>query len=984
MRIKNDHQQVAEHLVSRDPDMSEANKGAGQRRISPLMRHNGRRYLCEAILPGASANTPHHAHGSLGGHDSFTVKRLTTVMVACFAIIFTHAFPLRAISAEQIDFENDVLPILEDNCLFCHGEDESESGLRLDRRGFMLRGGDSGLAAVAPNDSAKSYLIEVINHVDPDMAMPPDEEKLPEEDIEILTKWIEQGAIWPGQMDDVAEVEIDHWAFLPRQTEFSHDSIDEFLIERLAKEGLEISAQADPRSLIRRVSVVLTGLAPTPEETRAFIDAFGQDSDEAYEALVERLLASPHFGERWAQHWLDVIRWAETNGSESNLYRKNAWMYRDYVARSFNEDKSYQDFVREQLAGDSLGAGDATGFLVAGPHVPAATVGQVPSAIRQARADRMDEIVQTVGASVMGVTVGCARCHNHKFDPISIQDYYSMTAAFQDVEFGSRYPELSEDHPRVEKEKRLLGELDGLRGEMRANGWAWVEDWKGYDEIHVPPRLTENLRIVLERRWNQLDELTVLDVSIEPRELSSPEYGTKVSDNSKTRVDGFPATRLVDGEFSAKGGWRGTSPKGEKDLPWVQFDFDGRVELGAIRLSSNRQDFLQTDYLLGIGNRMYGDVKLQVLETDGTWTTFASTAAMKKRSKENQERKAIQEQIQRIIEALVAEGPQPAFLAEFVDPVDTFILARGSPESPRDQVFVSAPSNLGGEIDLPANSPGAQRRLAFAEWLVDEKNPLTARVMANRIWHHIFGAGIVATPSDFGIAGARPTHSELLDWMAGQFIESGYSMKEMIRMIVTSKAFRQSSRPNEPGMTADASASLLWRFPPRRVEAEVIRDSVLLASGRLDPTIGGPSYRIHNVKKKYAQWEVVDNHSDSTWRRMLYQERMRRVDDRIFTAFDFPDCGQIRAKRPVSTTPLQALNLMNSDFVVSQAELLADRAVEEGGSDIVDQVNRCFELLLSRQPSANELAASVQFANEQSLALLCRTLINTNEFAFLP
>jgi hypothetical protein len=262
--------------------------------------------------------------------------------------------------------------------------------------------------------------------------------------------------------------------------------------------------------------------------------------------------------------------------------------------------------------------------------------------------------------------------------------------------------------------------------------------------------------------------------------------------------------------------------------------------------------------------------------------------------------------------------------------------------------------------------------------------------MVNRIWHHTFGSGIVATPSDFGKAGAEPSHPLLLEWLASEFMQPStrdrapWSMKSMIRMLVLSRAFRQSSQPHENGMAKDAGASLLWRFSPRRVDAEVIRDSILHASGNLDTTVGGPSYRIHNVKKRYAQWEVVDNHGDQTWRRMLYQERMRRVDDRIFTAFDFPDCGQIRARRPVSTTPLQALNLMNSDFVVEQSEHLAARAKAESGDEVEEQVARCFELLFARQPTDNELQASIELVQKQGLPLLCRTLINTNEFAFLP
>ncbi|MEL7263780.1 MAG: DUF1549 domain-containing protein, partial [Planctomycetota bacterium] len=346
---------------------------------------------------------------------------------------------------DTIQFEEQILPIFADNCFHCHGEDEQQSGLRLDRRARMLRGGDSGLAALVPGDPENSYLLEVAQHLDPGMEMPPDGERLSDTAIEQLRMWIQQGAPWPGQMDDdVAATETDHWSFQPivrpsvPDVRKGRTPIDRFLLHRLAQDGLSYSAPASPRTLQRRLSFVLTGLPPTTLETRHFLDATKQDADAAYAEEVDRLLASPHFGERWAQHWLDVIRWAETNGSEANLYRKNAWMYRDYVVSAFNEDLPYDEFVRQQIAGDSLGAGIATGFLVSGPHVPAATVGRVPSAIRQARADRMDEIMQTVGASILGVTVGCARCHNHKFDPITIRDYYSLTGVFQDVEFGSR------------------------------------------------------------------------------------------------------------------------------------------------------------------------------------------------------------------------------------------------------------------------------------------------------------------------------------------------------------------------------------------------------------------------------------------------------------------------------------------------------------------------------------------------------------------
>ena len=310
----------------------------------------------------------------------------------------------------------------------------------------------------------------------------------------------------------------------------------------------------------------------------------------------------------------------------------------------------------------------------------------------------------------------------------------------------------------------------------------------------------------------------------------------------------------------------------------------------------------------------------------------------------------------------------------------------GVPENPRDEVVPAGFDILDGDLELGSDAPDARRRLGYAEWITEPDHPLTARVMVNRIWHHLFGSGIVSTTSDFGSAGAPPTHPELLDWLAAEFVEPSvrgmrpWSMKGIIRMLVMTDAFQRASHPSETGMRADAGSALLWRYPPRRVEAEVIRDGILQASGKLDRRIGGRSYRIHNVKKTYAQWEVVDNHGPQTWRRMLYQERYRRVDDRMFTAFDFPDCGQVRAKRPVSTTPLQALNLMNSAFVIEQARLIAERARSESGDGIEDQVNRVFQLLLARAPDEGELSA----CRDMDLALVCRSLMNSNEFAFLP
>lgn len=951
-----------------------------------------------------------------------TTERATAARRALITVWFLSSLIAIPVSmAQEVDFQKVILPILENRCWDCHGEDEQESGLRLDRRLSMLKGGDSGAAAVVPGDPAASYMLDLVKHKDKDLAMPPDEDPIPAEEIALLEKWIQQGAKWPGQMKAQEKSTSDHWAFKPVARPPIPDSkltspVDRFLEQKLKQKGLSFSPTATPPELIRRTSIVLTGLAPTFEETEQFNQEYGADPDRAFTRLVDRLLESPHFGERWAQHWLDVIRWAETNGSESNLYRKNAWIYRDYVIRSFNEDKPYDQFIREQIAGDSLGSGEATGFLVAGPHVPPATVGREPTAIRQARADRMDEIMQTLGAGVMGITIGCARCHNHKFDPISIRDYYAMTAVFQDIEFGSRFPELSDDHPRRIRGLEIRQKIERLRKTMKQWG-GWEENWGAFRELHFKPISTKAIRIRFKQPNLGLDELEVFGPE-SPR-TNLVDYREPVKLTGFPRFGGNnPIDRINDGEYGTMA-WRPQVPKDSKQLPWVQFDFETPRRINRIRLSNNREYFYDTDYLEKKPFLPRYQFDMDVMGADGKWKPWVGTwYVTRKLAEEHPERKKILADIQRLIEQLAEEGPQPSFVGRLIRPAVTHVLMRGSPENPRAEVFPAGPEILNGELKLDSRTPGPKRRLEFSRWITQPENPLTARVMVNRIWHHVFGTGIVSTTSDFGSAGAAPSHPELLDWLAAEFMAPQWSsdtingpmeketennasdqqenelanssrprpwsVKHILRTIVLSQAFRQSSAPNPQSLQIDSGSTLLWRFPPKRVEAEVIRDSILQASGVLNKTIGGRSYRIHNVKKTYAQWKVVDNHGPSTWRRMIYQERMRRVDDRLFTAFDFPDCGQVRAKRPVSTTPLQALNLLNSEFVLEQSKLVADRAMKESDQKPEAAVVRCFELLLGRNPSPAERQASIVVGRKNGLAFVCRALINSNEFVFLP
>ena len=912
-----------------------------------------------------------------------------------FANLLCLVIFIQDFSFAKVNFEDDILPLFEDYCIDCHGPDKQKSGFRVDRRVHLLKGGDSGLPAVIPMNPGKSYMIEVIKSDDPEIGMPPKGGKLFDDEVELLEQWIAEGAVWPGQMEDKIEEGTDHWAFQsverPAIPQKSDNPIDAFLNQRLEDEGIPVNKKTDPLSLIRRASMVLTGLPPQPSRVADFLVDYKENSEQAYAVLVDELLASPHFGERWAQHWLDVIRWAETNGSESNLYRKLAWVYRDYVIRAFNQDVPYDEFIRQQLAGDGMGAGEALGFLVAGPHVPAATVGQEPAAIRQARADRMDEIMQTVGASMLGVTMSCARCHNHKFDPISIQDYYSMTAVFQDIEFGSRFPEFSDEHPRKTKANEIWKDIAKNRSKIRKKTTTWEEDWGGYKEVHWKPLEVVGLRLNFWSGYVGLDEVEIFGLPAENINLANASNGTKVKTDLAFAQQGdrFPVTRVIDGKYGTQR-WQASYNKEKKQNPWLEFTFEKPVKVGRLRMSSNREYYFETDYLEQKNKFNFDKFLVNVKLVDGSWEEIASIQKIRDFMKREKSVGDAVGEINHLAYKLSEEGPRPSFVGNFIQPKITHVLHRGSPENPRDIVPPAAPKILSGDLGVDNTASGRARRAEFAEWMVGKKNPLTARVMANRIWQHVFGAGLVVTGGDFGRAGAPPSHPELLDWIATEFSNPSrpegtpWSMKELIRIFVTSNAFKRSNQPSDIGLEKDATSSLLWRFPPRRVEAEVIRDGILLASGKLNRKMGGRSYRIHNIKKTYAQWEVLNNFGPETWRRMIYQERMRRVDDQIFTAFDFPDCGQVRAKRPVSTTPLQALNLMNSDFVVDQAKHLATRAMNESNANLKASVIRVFELIFSRKPMKEELNASLQIAKDRGLEIVCRALINSNEYAFLP
>ena len=668
------------------------------------------------------------------------------------------------LAEDPIDFRRDIEPILNKHCISCHGPDEVESDFRVDRKATLIGGGGSGIETVVPGDPIGSYLIEIIREPDEEYRMPYEEDPVPEEEIVLLEKWIEQGAKLPDNFEEEADLgTIDHWSLLPVErpdiptVAEANNPIDAFLKEKLNELDLAYNPAADARSLIRRTSILMTGLPPTPEQVETFSKAYDNSADRAFTRLVDDLLESPHFGERWAQHWLDVIRWAETNGSEANLYRKNAWYYRDYVVNAFNEDKPYDQFITEQLAGDQMGIGEATGFLVAGPHVPTATVGREPSAIRQARADRMDEIMQTVGASMLGMTVSCARCHNHKFDPISIKDYYSLTAVFQGIEFGTRYPELQAGDPLLQREETLQKAMDQERLSLRSAGDYWEEDWTGWNELYFPAVETKALRLAFNTKNVGVEEIELYGPKTPDTNLALSSRGTMAkTDDSMTQIRGevFFAN---DGTLSTNR-WRSKAPDDSDDMPWLILEFKEPEIVDRLVISSNKHYFLETEYLTSFTPGTNYNYTLEALQPDGTWQKVAATRKAESAENTSPIKTAALERIHSLIDQLAEEGPQPSFVGQFIDPVTSYVFHRGSPENPKQEVMPAGFDSLEGDLGLDSSSSDPDRRLKFADWLTEPDHPLTARVMANRIWSHIFGTGIVATPSDFGTVGAPPTN----------------------------------------------------------------------------------------------------------------------------------------------------------------------------------------------------------------------------------
>jgi mono/diheme cytochrome c family protein len=895
-------------------------------------------------------------------------------------------------SSAEIRFAEDVQPIFDKHCVECHGASKQTSDLRLDLRSAILKGSGNG-AVVELGKSAESRLIEVVAGLDPDYRMPPEGDALTAAEIGILRAWIDQGAKGP---DDQQALERPlPWSFKPIVKPESPDGVaalDYWLERKLADKGLKFSVPAERPLFIRRLYLVALGVPPTPAEVEQYVNDSRAD---AVEQLVDRVLADQRYGERLARHWFDVIRFAESNGFETNRVRYNAWPFRDYVIEAFNKDKPYNQFVSEQIAGDALGADLGTGFLVAGTFDIVKSP-DINLTLMQ-RQDELADLINTTGTAFLGLTLGCARCHDHKFDPITQKDFYSLQAVYAGVNFAERNVPRERSPEQKEKVEMLSAQLAELDKKLR-QFTAKAEQEAAVKGLRTPVNARQNEEdfspitavavrfTITESGGSQpcLDEWEVYDANGTNVALASA--GSKAAASST--LPGYAIHQLEHINDGRSG----------NNFSWISNETNGgNVELTFAAPQTIQRMIWGRDRSEQFKDRVATKYSIEAKKEDGTWVEIANgtnrrpatgdaTQALiaflsESEKSEYQSLSKVRSDLQNELNALT-QG-QAAWIGTFSQPGTIHRLYRGDPLMPREEVLPGTVASLNG-IELKRDVPEQERRLALAKWIVDPANPLTSRVMVNRLWQFTFGTGIVDTPSDFGGNGTLPVHPELLDWLAYEFMDNGWSIKHIHRQLFLSKAFLQSSQPNSDGLAIDVDSRYLWRFPPRRLEAEAIRDSMLVASGVIDYRMGGPGFYLQRVEQdnvyRYFPKEEV---GPEEYRRMVYLTRIRQEQDPVFGAFDCPSGNQVIPKRSRSNTPLQALNLFNSPFVMQQSKILAERLLREAGEDKKAQVKLAFKLMMGREADSYEVDLSVDLLEREGAEAFCRAMFNASEFLFV-
>jgi hypothetical protein len=879
-------------------------------------------------------------------------------------------------------FEKHVRPVLVEKCVSCHGAEKQKGGLRLDTREAVLKGGERG-PGVVPGKPKESILLRAVRHVDEDLKMPPSG-KLLEREVAGLEKWVELGAPWPDRVmlptpSAIEKAAAKHWAFkpilrpeIPKTKPRLSNSIDAFVAAKLRDRGLSLSPRADRRTLIRRATFDLHGLPPTPEEVAAFLK---DDSPDAYEKLIDRLLASPRYAERWGRHWLDVARYADNKGYvffEGKEYPW-AWTYRDYVIRAFNEDKPFDRFVMEQLAADLLALNDveaqaALGFLTVGGHFMNNTH------------DIIDDRIDVVTRGLMGLTVTCARCHDHKFDPIPSSDYYSLYGIFRSsveptvpplVGPPPKEPEhLLYDAELQIREKRLVDFITTKHTNLVAGSRARAAEYllAAHAARNQPPAddfmlLADpgDLNPSMITRWRQF--LADTKKRKHPAflhwhafaELPEQEFAEKAPALLKA-VTG--ANELVAAVF-------GDAPKSMKDaaarygklLVEVDRQWKEVASKGGTQLDDPAAEELRC-VLYGPDSPADAPLALDW----GFLSLFPDRATQGEYQKHLRE-----------LENWLAKGPPRAMvLHDATRPYDPRVFERGNPGRPGEPVarqFVM--------VANPHRKPfasGGSGRLELARELVSKDNPLTARVLVNRVWMYHFGRGLVGTPGDFGLRGDAPTHAELLDWLASDFREPlaggpAWSLKRLHKLIMTSATYTQASADRPDALTADPDNRLLWKQNRRRLEFEPLHDAILYVSGALDTTIGGPSVRLFGKNRRRAVYGYVD----------------RLEFPSLLTTFDVPNpSGSVPERTPTTVAP-QALFLMNGPFARDAAKKLVALPAVQKLTDPGERLDLIYLTVYGRKPDADEKKLALAFVSKGAdrWVDLAHALFMTNEFAFV-
>ena len=945
-----------------------------------------------------------------------------------------------AAAPEKVDFARDVAPIFQQRCLRCHKPDN-----RLGKLSLATSADLTARSLVLPGKPQQSALLLAVKSTPTARArMPKEGAPLPEEQVALIERWIAQGAVWPKgfEVKERAVADRSWWSLRALKpitppspkgipAAWAANPIDRFVYASLQKKGLTPSPHADRRTLIRRLTYDLTGLPPTPDEVQAFLN---DKQPGAYERLVDRLLASPAYGEQWGRHWLDVIRFGESRGYERNEIINNAWPFRDYVIKSFNEDKPYDRLVQEHLAGDALSNGDpnvevGVTFLTCGPYDDVGNQDAVQAAI--IRANTLDDIIRATGESFMGMTIGCARCHDHKFDPVLTKDYYAMFATFSGVRHGNR--EVATAAMREERARMLpplqnqANDLANQRGEIESGILAraekqsaaleakWVRpaaNGARTEERFEPVTATKVRLTVVSASQNpdartgyQIDEFEAWTAGENSRNVASAAAGGKAEGASRVAqdfADAYSARQTIDGILGAT--WIAEGPT-------LTITFAAPTKIDRVVFSSNRDSTFSKPFP--------AEYRIEVSQDGSRWSTVASSEDRKPIGTAHRRWRLIQSEIkeeeraqladigrqQGEVAAKIAALPQlPVWwVGNFEQPSpDVKVYIGGSPTKQGDPVNPSSPSLLQDvqpAYTLPPNAPERDRRLALAKWLTSPQNPLTPRVMVNRVWQYHFGTGIVDTPSDFGYMGGRPTHPELLDYLAALYSSNPKStvpnlqspmngfewrLKPLHRLIVTSMAYRQASTYRPEAAKVDSQARYLWRFPPRRLAAEELRDTMLALSGKLERKMGGPGFKLFQyLQDNVATYVPLDHPGEDTYRRAVYHHHSRATFVDVLTDFDCPDNAFGAPKRSATTTPLQALTMLNHAFTLDMANFLAQRLEGEAPSDRVAQVRRAFMLAYGRQPSAAEVTECMKVLQARGLRTLTRALLNSNELIYL-